>query len=312
VGQTAKSKWVAPASVKGYEEVDKLAVQAPIDGVLHLDGGGILKCIVGKFKETEKSLMLASKRVINDCVLVLLDSGADVNALNKKDPTKTALSYCMDTSHFMHHFTVEEDIKCLVSLLDRGACASYADPSALARIIKYRYTHVIPKLIQCGLGPADVSPTESPLLLSLWTNNVALARYFLGNMFLTKTDVPSLMDEENLRDFLKSWQYQECLDFLNEFTSQPLSLFKLAFVSVSSAVGTSPGRENRINMLPLPQMIKDKLLFKSEEVTMVYEPSMQSPVYDSSDDLDFIIGSSDDSDSFSEWSSLDEDSYDTN
>jgi hypothetical protein len=168
------------------------------------------------------------------------------------------------------------------------------NPSCLHIMIRNSDVDSIPVLIQGGLAPVDVEtkslnlesgdweaiPAVSPLYVALLVRNVSLARYFVGKLFLTSSDVTSVKGNTIIYRFLdkgqscftsfdqflprelEESQRQDCLTLLDELSSQP-TLFQLAFVSVSSAVGSSPGRENRVDMLPLPQVMKDKLLFKS-------------------------------------------------
>lgn len=72
----------------------------------------------------------------------------------------------------------------------------------------------------------------------------------------------SLACNEELKESLEKSKLSECLDFLDEYSSQPMSLQKLSFVAVSSAVGADTGRRERVGKLPIPNTFKEKLLFK--------------------------------------------------
>ncbi|BFZ19435.1 hypothetical protein BsWGS_22474 [Bradybaena similaris] len=219
-------------------------------------------------------LMQAARRCWNDALLVLLDAGADVNAASRRDNViLTPLSYVMDNLSS----TTNAAVACISTLIDRGAHASYLLPVVLHRLILSRYADVMCTLIKHGFGPvtikwSDIRTDEpfavigdvSPLCRALACGNISIATYFMEIMFLTKSDVSSLMYNYTLRSYLKSKNYWQCLNLLDEMSSQPMSLFRLAFVAVLSAVGTTPGRENRVKLLPLPQMLKDNLLFKSQ------------------------------------------------
>ncbi|BFZ23455.1 hypothetical protein BsWGS_26494 [Bradybaena similaris] len=230
-------------------------------------------------------LMLAVHRCNYCSVSTLINLGVDVNAVNHKDVSKTALS-CIPKK--LCH--INEIFNCITALLDKGANASFLSPWVLPTFIT-EYCHIrIPKLIQCGLGPTDIDindihsqvlqmeeeddiplgadqcvllPSVSPMCLALLIDNVELARYFWRIMFMTTSDL-YLSSNKIVRRFLQIEECEECLSFLDKVSTQPMSLFKMCFVAVTSAVGASPGREARINKLPLPWIVKDKLLFKSD------------------------------------------------
>ncbi|BFZ20694.1 hypothetical protein BsWGS_23733 [Bradybaena similaris] len=235
-------------------------------------------------------LMVAAQNHLEEVMCVLLDSGAEVNAVSMKDKTKTALSHLVYISPLHDYFS------CLEYLLDRGANASYLEATALHRMIITDKIHVVLKLIRCGLGPVSVLADGmllcngmdiavrahripsltcitdttfdcSPLCTALCVGDSALARIFVGNLFLTNSDVSLLGHNKLLRHHLAQLNSEDCLDILNEISTQPMTLLNLSFVAVSTAVGAAPGRETRVNKLPVPQMIKDKLLFKKFDAT---------------------------------------------
>ncbi|CAG5123492.1 unnamed protein product, partial [Candidula unifasciata] len=226
-------------------------------------------------KDGLSPLMVAAKNCLPSALVVLLDSGADVNAVSVKDETKTALSLVP-----INFSLCTESALCIETLLDKGADASYVNPRFLPELILTFRDDYIPKLISCGLCPSDfqlhdpetsgvnVLSTVSPLCLALLVGNVLLAQYFVDNLFLTKSDVSSL-SSSGLRDFLHRKKQQDCVNFLDTITEQPWSLFHLALVAVSSAVGTSPGRENQVNALPLPEKMKHKLLYRADNVELM-------------------------------------------
>ncbi|BFZ23453.1 hypothetical protein BsWGS_26492 [Bradybaena similaris] len=217
-------------------------------------------------------LMLAVRMCDIAVVSTLLSLGADVNAVSHKDASKTALS-CVPKEH--SH--TEKALCCIKLLLENGAEASYLNQRMLQTIITQGPHELIAMLIHCGLGPFDnyaeiglrfgrqlLIPSVSPVGLALLAGDVSLARYFWDHMFLTNFDLFSLFSNKTVRCFLECNNLKECLSFLDKTSSEPVSLFKMCFVAVTSAVGASPGRETRINKLPLPQVMKDNLLFKPE------------------------------------------------
>ncbi|BFZ23416.1 hypothetical protein BsWGS_26455 [Bradybaena similaris] len=219
-------------------------------------------------------LMLAAKNSLKCALMLLVDSGADVNAVSKKMKNETALSII---------FKYWEDSKTyyVKHLLDHGAKASILKPDVLLHLILREHIQIIPRLIQCGLAPAEyaivynplnynsgsVINSFSPLWMALMIGNDKLARYFIGNLFVTKSEMLKLFHSQgDMRQHLVSNNYPKCVELLDELLGKPMSLFSLAFLVVQSAVGTTPGREDRISVLPLPQVIKDMLLYKMEIV----------------------------------------------
>ncbi|BFZ20698.1 hypothetical protein BsWGS_23737 [Bradybaena similaris] len=226
-------------------------------------------------------LMVAARSYLLDTMCVLLDLGAEINAVSKKDSMKTALTHLIYKSYLRDDY-----FDCLKLLLDRGASASYLAATTLHKMIMAGDTYLIPQLIQCGLGPASVLVNDmlrnlltevrvrafhcSPLFTALCVGNSALGRFFVGNLFLTHYDVSWLGSNELVRQHLARKKYKGCLVILKEISTRPMALFNLSFVAVSTAIGAAPGREIRVNKLPVPQVIKDKLLFKKLDATLTW------------------------------------------
>ncbi|BFZ23424.1 hypothetical protein BsWGS_26463 [Bradybaena similaris] len=219
-------------------------------------------------------LMLATNKYSNAVIKILLDAGADVNAVSKTDRTVTALSYFQVMKGA--DITNENVTACLSHFLSRGACLSYLQTKMFHRILLCNNFDIISKVITNISWPLSISSDKyfnlflpasrifdvSPLCTALFSGHISLARHFLEIMFLTKYDVSALMYNRTVRFYLNRHRLSQCLDLLDEISSQPTSLLSLAFVTVSSAVGTATERENRVSKLPLPQILKDKLLFK--------------------------------------------------
>ncbi|KAK6978359.1 ankyrin repeat protein [Biomphalaria glabrata] len=237
-------------------------------------------------------LMLAAEMVNYELMKTLLELGADVHVVNKEEPRKndiTALSILLDSSQIFK----DSDIKCIEELLKYGAMSSLPKRclSVFHKMIVLDKRRLVQLFVTHGMSPCnvDLQPISfrmgaffemqmlrysmnaaSPLSAALASGNSHIARYLAGNWFLTASDLTVFSQCSKLRDFLESISMQDCVDFLEEFTSQPLSLMKLSFVAASAAIGSPPGRQERIMQLPIPSVIKDKLLFKNEEVPMDY------------------------------------------
>ncbi|CAG5118120.1 unnamed protein product [Candidula unifasciata] len=217
-------------------------------------------------------LMLAAKKTKPSVVLLLLDAGADVNSVSKRDTSETALSFLLDFNYKV--------VLIIETLMNRGANCSYLRVECFHELIIANQTNLIPKLIQHGLGPANIEvyktassvrtfccqPLVTPLLVALLLGHVYLARYFVDILFLTSSDMSMFASNKAIANLLQKLSLIESLSFLQELCSQPMSLVKLCLVVISTAVGSSPGRDTRVDSLPLPQMMKDRLLFKAVAV----------------------------------------------
>ncbi|KAH9502785.1 hypothetical protein Btru_069781 [Bulinus truncatus] len=236
------------------------------------------------------SLMLAAEMVNYEILQTLLQLGADVNIVNTQDPKKTevtALSILLDNVQIFK----DSDIKCIEELLKHGAMSSLPKRClpVFHKIIVLDKRRLVQLFVAHGMSPCnvDLQPISfrmgaffemqmlrysmnaaSPLSAALASGNSHIARYLASNWFLTPSDLTVFSQCSRLRDFLESINMQDCIEFLEEFTSQPLSLMKLSFVAASAAIGPPPGRDTRIAQLPIPSVIKDKLLFKKEEAPM--------------------------------------------
>ncbi|CAG5136562.1 unnamed protein product [Candidula unifasciata] len=209
-------------------------------------------------------LMLTALASWTDALILLVDSGAEVNAVSGKNETALSLT--------LKKFNPRPS--CVKYLLDHGADASFVKPEFIIRLILRRKLVFIPRRMRCGLGPTEISSltyllsapvtTVSPLFMALMTGNVKLAAYFVENLFVTKSDMFKLIHNKDVRQHLQKHKLHKCLGFLDKQAAQPLSLFSLAFIAVQSAISAAPGREERVSSLPLPQIIKDILMFKVE------------------------------------------------
>ncbi|GFN85202.1 hypothetical protein PoB_001170800 [Plakobranchus ocellatus] len=113
-----------------------------------------------------------------------------------------------------------------------------------------------------------VSDKLSPLAFALVTNKIAIAQYLTENWFLTPADLEGSMELRHLRSKLEKESQADGIRFMDENLSQPMSLLKLSFVAVSAQLGGVAGREERASQTPLPNIFKDKLLFRRENFPM--------------------------------------------
>ncbi|XP_059174816.1 ankyrin repeat and KH domain-containing protein 1-like [Physella acuta] len=221
------------------------------------------------------ALMLAAKQTNFEIINTLHDSGANVNIVNELK-NETALSILISLD-FDQRFN-----KATLYLIEKGADDSSLDPCLIHEIIISKEFSCLQILISLGLGPKEVKAvdlgfyefksivqTASPLVVSLICGSARLARYLNEIWFLTQADVFSLAKNKQFRTCMAVKNYSECLEFLDEYSSQPMSLQKLSFVVVSSAVGAGPGRKERVIKLPIPTALHELLLFKRAAATEI-------------------------------------------
>ncbi|BFZ21689.1 hypothetical protein BsWGS_24728 [Bradybaena similaris] len=268
-----------------------------------LDAGSNVNC---QNSEGLSPLMLVAKKCKSSLMSILLNAGANVNAICKNNHSQTAISFVSETLDI----DVENDnVLCIESLLERGANSSYLSHECFHKLIFHDKIHVIPKLIQRGVGPADIEASQmnfkssllpfrrtlSPLCSALLRGHISLARYFMDILFLTRLDLSLFANKKErllIGRLLIHVRQGESRNFLHKLSSQPMTLVSLCLVTVSIDVGSSPGRETKVDSLPLSQMMKDRLLFKANDDKHVLSEMVQKPCPKSnrtllSDDYDY-------------------------
>ena len=226
-------------------------------------------------------------------VKILLEAGANPHVTHSlDDEERTVLSIMLDYKNFgWIHFLSEAPTLCLKELIRHGALSSLPKTKCFP-LLDMMTSDMVQLLVTNGMVPfcmdsslmnvpqsdseSDFSDGRdtltgclSPFAASLLQQNVSVARYMVGNCFLTRVDV---VGSTKLRD-LRSWfertsQCPRSLVFLTEYMSQPMSLLQLSFVTVSDQLGEMIGREDRVRKTGLPNFLQEKLLFKTEDFPM--------------------------------------------
>ncbi|CAL1543867.1 unnamed protein product [Lymnaea stagnalis] len=223
----------------------------------------------------ETALMKAACCLNDEAIKALCEANADVN-MRSLDNMNDAISILVDRlcKTPKTHGQLRESI---FYLLDRRGSSSCVSLQNLYYFILNGCLTIVQRLVEAGLGPSDIDAEHlpfrhrkllsaknvSPFCFALLCNEVKLARYFSDIWYLTNSDVTALAHDKNVRLHLESNHHNESLKFLEEFSSQPMSLQKLCFVAVSTSIGTGPDRERKIRDLPLPNRFKDKLMFSA-------------------------------------------------
>ncbi|XP_059162586.1 ankyrin repeat domain-containing protein 17-like [Physella acuta] len=224
-------------------------------------------------------LMLVAKQQEIQTMKVLCEAGAEVNLVNKKK-NETALSALISKG-----LSQGLDTKRVLYLIEKGADSSCLSLDIVHQLILKKENGCLKQIISLGVGPKHVDlacvglgdlAKGSPFIASLCCGSINVARFLNEIWFLTQSDISRLAYNKRLRKSLESKRYSDCLEFLDEYLSQPMPLQKLSFVAVSSAVGADAGRKERVQRLPIPNRFKDKLLFKhAEQAELAASPKVQ-------------------------------------
>lgn len=219
-------------------------------------------------------LMAAARRLNVETLELLLENGADVNAVAYScDSITTPVSLLLNKWRPSY-----ESFILAKMLLDRGATAQWVRPDSVHRIIASSFESLIPPLIFAGVAPFDApinhyitgwpsAHTVSPFKLALTSNKTKLADYFMMIWYLTKDDIGLLSRNEAVLQKMKKFS-PKGVAYLAEKSKQPLSLVVLSFIEVSAALCSGPSRVEKVNKSKLPFLLQKKLLFRDEVIDL--------------------------------------------
>ncbi|GFO42561.1 ankyrin repeat-containing protein [Plakobranchus ocellatus] len=227
-------------------------------------------------KDGATPLMLAAQMGDTKAVRILLELGADPNiVVCRYGRPETALSFMLNRPsgptcavQLITHNSVISLPRCrpyffnminrsqdwLVQLMvSHGMVPLCENTQALRWINGFQ---------SVGLRDTGTPEKLSPLAFALVLNKLRIAQYLTENWFLTPADLVGSMELRHLRCVLERESQADSLRFMNENLSQPMSLLKLSFVAVSAQLGGVAGREERVSQTALPNILKNKLLFR--------------------------------------------------
>ncbi|GFO42562.1 ankyrin repeat-containing protein [Plakobranchus ocellatus] len=235
-------------------------------------------------------LMLAAQRRHTKAVRILLEIGTDPNIVKYKyGEPHTALSVLLDRIYGTFFGQFDKLLRaCTEELITRNSMTSLPRCSCyFFKMIVLDQHRLVQIMVTRGMAPLrenmrtisridDISSVRlhnipgklSPLALALVLNRLKIAQYLTENWFLTPSDLVGSLKLRHLRSKLEKDFQADSLRFMDENLSQPMSLLKLSFVAVSAQLGGVAGREERVSQTPLPNILKDKLLFRRENFPM--------------------------------------------
>ncbi|GFN79748.1 ankyrin [Plakobranchus ocellatus] len=232
-------------------------------------------------------LMSAAQGRQTKAVKILLNLGAENIITYKSGRSQTAVTLLLD-NFIVNNYFKSSILACMKLLITHNSVTSLPRrcyyffsmiDCDLRHFVELMVTHGMAPLCESSqtLSQFDWLPSErisgisgniSPLAFALVSNSLEIAQYLTENWFFTPADLVGSMELRLLRRKLERESQADGLRFMDENLSQPMSLFKLCFVAVSAQLGGVAGREERVNQTPLPNILKDMLLFRRENFPM--------------------------------------------
>ncbi|XP_005098014.1 ankyrin-1 [Aplysia californica] len=237
-----------------------------------------------KFQNGFTPLMMAVNDGLEEVVGFLLEAGANPNISTTNNLTALILA------------TRCQSVNILQLLLKNGANPNEPDPDLNGHVISYPLFWAISRghlqhirlLLQHGAVPSPapeyvlytwdlVQLTDlhsylrrlSPLHMALYRNKPHMAQFFCEVGYLVTSDVSVLgRSDRSIWNVLENSEdsdsdNKECIDFLQEFSSNCLPLVTLTFSLISNRIGFREDREQRLLSLRLPPAMEKRFMFRS-------------------------------------------------
>uniref|UniRef100_A0A2C9L7Z8 SOCS box domain-containing protein n=2 Tax=Biomphalaria glabrata TaxID=6526 RepID=A0A2C9L7Z8_BIOGL len=231
----------------------------------------------------QTAIIIAAENSKTEMVTLLSERGADLNVRNSLN-RKNVAEIMADKTAFSSSYDKREFIICTENLLKKGLSAANVTQNCIFRLILDNRFNLIQRLIFAGVSPCEISQivlntyvyfysstvglTVSPFRYALMNDKLQLAQYFSSIGFLTSSEC-SHQQYIICREHLTKKNFSKCVEFVDDLYSQPMSLEKLALITVSSLIGPGLTREDKVKGLPLPTKFKDQLLFKTESTLIL-------------------------------------------
>ena len=215
------------------------------------------------------ALVVAAQPGYLDGVKVLLELGADPHMVPlNQGQEQTALSSLVSFEHLfsgLYDRTLTNyKVLCAEELIKHGALATLPKGCGLhlVQLILCDERELLQLFLRHTMGPLCVDSVDvtteriqvfthvnntalgrclSPLAAALLRGSLSIARFLANKWFLAKADLVGCELLGILRAVLDNAYKFDSVEFLDEYTSQPMSLLQMSFVVVSSQLGKGGG-----------------------------------------------------------------------
>ncbi|KAK0044660.1 ankyrin repeat domain-containing protein 50-like isoform X2 [Biomphalaria pfeifferi] len=267
------------------------------DAILYLLDAG---CNINhQNNDPQTAIIIAAENSKTEMLTLLSERGADLNVRNSVNH-KNVAEIMADKTASSSSYVKREFIICTENLLKKVVSAANVTQYCILILIVDNQFNLIQRLIFAGASPSEISQsvlntcnyfyistvglTVSPFRFALMNDKLQLAQYFSSICFLTPSDC-SYQQYIICREHLTKKNFSKCVEFVDDLYSQPMSLERLALITVSSLIGPGLTREDKVKGLPLPTKFKDQRLFKTES-TLILDTECE--VIESTEVMDYI------------------------
>ncbi|KAH9518744.1 hypothetical protein Btru_006132 [Bulinus truncatus] len=239
----------------------------------------ILKCgadINIKYDSGETVLM----KLLARCEGTLSSSMYDLSLFYMVENTATCKNILDSLMHSKDQILSEENRIYLSQHLRKKSCINFNWACKYNKhLLKWLLTNGI--VLEQTHGVNSKFQDTSTLLVALELNEIGVAKYLIANYCMTMRDLCFLrkyytapvgvnLHERYLFRYLSNERYylevsKKTTEFVLSLNSSPWPLVKLALIAVSSAIGFHEKRQSYVSKLPIPQIMRNYLVFQSPE-----------------------------------------------
>lgn len=203
-------------------------------------------------------LMCGYRYFTEDLLTMMIRAGADISLVNESGSTALLIAVRHKNTSMCN------------ALIKAGASME----RELHAAINSSLTEVVYTMLRYGAMPVLCSPTSNPNLVQISQisplfaaflaekKDLSLIRHLISIHFFNEFDLCLRHDfKAMLKYHLESESEYECLGLADSVYSQPLSLWTLSFVKISTCVGFQSNRRLNLSHTGLPNSLQDKLMF---------------------------------------------------
>ncbi|KAK7474515.1 hypothetical protein BaRGS_00034269 [Batillaria attramentaria] len=118
--------------------------------------------------------------------------------------------------------------------------------------------------ISAGVTPHErllQDTSSSPMRCALQNGQLPLVRLLHESGSCPNSELHRLRNDEGIRAQLKRQGRQDILQYLDNAAANSASLQRLCRLTVARLVGCRPGRRERVLSLPVPELVRDYIMF---------------------------------------------------